>query len=84
MEKDFIVCIDASKQGLRAVLMQKGRVIAYAFRKLKKHENLYATHDLELAVVMLALKLWRHYLIRRSFELRIDHQILKRLFTQMD
>jgi hypothetical protein len=63
MEKDFTVCTDASKQGLGAVLMQDGGVIAYASRKLKKHEELYATHDLELAAVMLALKLWRHYLV---------------------
>jgi hypothetical protein len=62
MEKDFTVYTDASKQGLGAVLKQDGGVIAYAPRKLKKHEELYATHDLELAAVMLALKLWRHYL----------------------
>ena len=43
--------------------MQDGGVIAYVSRKLKKHEELYATHDLELAVVMIALKLWRHYLV---------------------
>jgi hypothetical protein len=63
MEKDFIVYTDASKQGLGAVLMHDGGVIAYASRKLKQHEDIYATHDLELAVVMLALKLWRHYLL---------------------
>jgi hypothetical protein len=63
MEKDFTVCMDASKQGLGVVLMQDGGVIAYVSRKLKKNEELYATHDLELAAVMLALKLWRHYLV---------------------
>jgi hypothetical protein len=63
MEKVFIVYTDASKQGLGAVLMQDGGVIAYASRKLKKHEEIYATHDLELAALMLALKLWRHYLV---------------------
>jgi hypothetical protein len=63
MEKDFMVCTDASKQGLGAVLMQDGGVIAFASRKLKKHEELYTTHDLELAAIMLALKLWRHYLV---------------------
>jgi hypothetical protein len=63
MEKDFMVCTDDSKQGLGAVLMQDGGVIAYASRKLKKHKELYATHDLELAAVMLALKIWRHYLV---------------------
>ena len=63
MEKDFTVFMDASKQGLGAVLMQDGGVIDYTSRKLKKHEELYATHDLELAAVMLAMKLWRHYLV---------------------
>jgi hypothetical protein len=64
--------------------MQDGGVMAYASRKLKKHEDLYATHDLELAAVMLALKLWRHYLVGRNFELKTDHQSLKHLFTQRD
>jgi hypothetical protein len=45
------------------MLMQDGGVIAYASRKLKKHEESYVTHDLELAAVMPALKLWRHYLV---------------------
>ena len=84
MDKDFMVCTDASKQGLGAVLMQEGGVIAYASRKLKPHEEKYATHDLELAVVMLALKLWRHYLVGRSFTLKIDHQSLQYIFTQRD
>ena len=61
MEKDITVCTDSSKKGLGAVLMEDGRVIASASRKLNKHEDLYTTHDLELVVVMLALKLWRHY-----------------------
>jgi hypothetical protein len=82
MEKDYTVCTDASKQGLGAVLMQDGGVIAYASRKLKQHEEIYATHDLELVVVMLALKLWRHYLVGRSFELKTNHESLKHLFTQ--
>jgi hypothetical protein len=59
-------------------------VIAYASRKLKKHKELYATHDLELAAVMLALKLWRHYLVGQNFELKTYHQSLKHLFTQRD
>ena len=59
-------------------------MISYASRKLKKHEELYATHDLELAVVVLALKLWRHYLVGQNFELKTDHQSLKHLFTQRD
>ena len=66
MEKDITVFTDASKQGLGVVLMQDGGVIAYASRKLKKNEELYTTHDLELAAVMLALKIWRHYLGGRN------------------
>ena len=84
MEKEFTVCTDASQQGLGAVLMQDGGVIAYASRKLKVHEESYATHDLELAAIMLALKLWRHYLIGRSFILKTDHQSLQYIFTQRD
>jgi hypothetical protein len=64
--------------------MQDGGVIAYASRNLKKHEELYVNHDLELAIVMLALKIWRHYLVGRNFELKMDHQSLKHLFTQRD
>ena len=58
----FIVYSDASRQGLGCVLMQNDRVIAYASRQLKKHEENYPTHDLELAAVVFALKIWRHYL----------------------
>ena len=56
ISKDFVVYCDASHQGLSCVLMQDGRVIAYASRQLKEHENRYPTHDLELAVVVHALK----------------------------
>jgi hypothetical protein len=63
MDKDFTVCMDASKQGLGVVLMQDGGVIAYASWKLKHHEEIYAMHDLELETMMLALNIWRHYLV---------------------
>ena len=53
---------DDSRQGLGCVLMQNYRVIAYAYRQLKKHEEKYPTQDLELAAVVFALKIWRHYL----------------------
>ena len=56
--KEFVVCIDASVDGLGVVLMQDGRVIAYESRKLKDHEIFYPTHDLELAAVMHALTKW--------------------------
>ena len=84
MEKDFTVYMDASKQGLGAVLMQDGGVIAYASRNLKQHEEIYTTHDLELVVVMLALKLWRNYLVGQRFELKTNYKSLKNLFTQRD
>ncbi|KAL5541432.1 hypothetical protein UlMin_043476 [Ulmus minor] len=61
-DTDFTVYCDASKISLGAVLMQNGRVIFYASRQLKIHEKNYPTHDLELAAVVFALKIWRHYL----------------------
>ena len=64
---------DASGIGLGCVLMQSGRVIAYGSRQLKEHEKNYATHDLELATVVFALKQWRHYLYGETFEVHCDH-----------
>jgi hypothetical protein len=63
IEKPFDVYCDASSSGLGCVLMQEGRVIAYASRQLRWHEEHYPTHDLELAAVFHALKIWRHYLL---------------------
>ena len=60
--------------------MQDNHMICYETRKLKDHENNYDTHDLELAAIVHALKMWRHYLMGRKFELRIDHCGLKYLF----
>ena len=82
--KEFVVCTDASLDGLGAVLMQDGRVIAYESRKLKNHEINYPTHDLELAAVMHALTKRRHFLLGQRFELHTDHQSLQYLFTQPD
>ncbi|RVW20291.1 Retrovirus-related Pol polyprotein from transposon 17.6 [Vitis vinifera] len=59
----FVVYSDASHQGLGCVLMQHGRVVAYASRQLKPYERNYPTHDLELAAVVFALKIWRHFLL---------------------
>ena len=81
---NFVVCTDASAQGLGAVLMQNGKVVAYASRQLRPHEENYPTHDLELAAVVFALKLWRHYLYGETFEIFTDHQSLKYIFTQKD
>nr|GFC77563.1 putative reverse transcriptase domain-containing protein [Tanacetum cinerariifolium] len=62
--ENFIVYCDASHKGLGAVLMRNKKVIAYVSRQLKIHEKNYTTHDLELGVVVFALKMWRHYLYR--------------------
>ena len=71
--KKFDIYSDASKTGLGAVLMQNGKVIAYASRQLKDHERNYPTHDLELAAVVFALKLWRHYLYGVQCQIYTDH-----------
>jgi hypothetical protein len=63
MDEEFLVCTNASKEGLGKVLMQDDRVIAYISRKLRRHEENYATHDLELLAIVYALRFWRHYLI---------------------
>jgi hypothetical protein len=80
--EDFVVCTDACKEGLSGVLSQNGFVVCYDSRKLKEHERLYATHDLELASIMHALKKWRHYLMGKRFEPRKNHNGLKYLFDQ--
>ena len=80
----FQVYCDASRHGLGCVLMQEGKVVAYASRQLKPHELNYATHDLELCAVIHALKIWRHYLIGNRIEVFSDHKSLKYLFTQND
>ncbi|WVZ80440.1 hypothetical protein U9M48_027913 [Paspalum notatum var. saurae] len=80
--KPFDVYCDASGNGLGYVLMQEGRVIAYASRQLRKHEANYATHDLELAAVVHALKIWRHYLLGNTCHIYTDHKSLKYILTQ--
>jgi hypothetical protein len=82
IEKPFDVYCDASRIGLGCVLMQEGRVIAYAPRQLKKHEVNYPTHDLELAAVVHALKIWRHYLLGNKVHIFTDHKSLRYIFTQ--
>ena len=82
--KDFQVYCDASRHGLGCVIMQEGRVVAYASRQLRPHEGNYPTHDLELAAVVHALKIWRHYLIGNRCEVYTDHKSLKYIFTQPD
>jgi hypothetical protein len=84
IEKPFDVFCDASKNGLGCVLMQDGRVIAYVSRQLRKHEVNYPTHDHELAAVMHALKIWRHYLLGNVCSIYTDHKSLKYIFTQSE
>jgi len=80
----YVVYTNASKKGLGCVLMQQDRVVAYASRQLKKHEKNYPTHDLELAAIVYALKIWRHCLYGEECKIHTDHQSLKYIFTQRD
>ena len=80
----FEVYCDASHQGLGCVLMQNRKVVAYASRQLKVHERNYPTHDLELAAVVFALKIWRHFLYGATFNVFSDHKSLKYLFDQKE
>jgi hypothetical protein len=64
--------------------MQEGRVKSYSSRKLRRHEEHYPTHDLELATVVMALRTWRHYLHGNVVHIYTDHKSLKYIFTQLD
>ncbi|GJX87763.1 putative reverse transcriptase domain-containing protein [Tanacetum coccineum] len=79
-----MVYYDASNQGLGCVLMQRGKVIAYASRQLKTHEKNYTTHDLELGAVVFALKTWRHYLYGTKSVIYTDHKSLQHIFDQKE
>jgi hypothetical protein len=70
------------KKDNKFVLMQNEKVIAYASRLLKPHEQNYLTHDLELAAIVHALKIGRHYLIENKCKVFTDHKSLKYIFTQ--
>ncbi|KAG8483060.1 hypothetical protein CXB51_021951 [Gossypium anomalum] len=82
--KDFTVYSDASHVGLGYVLMQEGKVVAYTSRQLKPHEVNYPTHDLELAAIIFALKIWRHYLYGERCVLYMNHKSLKYFLTQKE
>jgi hypothetical protein len=81
IHKAFDVYCDASHLGLGCVLMQEGKVIAYASRQLWKHEKNYPTHDMELAAVVHALKIWRHHMIGNKCKIFTNHKSLKYIFT---
>ncbi|GJS23435.1 putative reverse transcriptase domain-containing protein [Tanacetum coccineum] len=82
--ENFIVYCDASHKGYGVVLMQKEKVIVYASRQLKKHEENYTTHDLELGAVVFALKLWRHYLYGTKCTVYTDHKSLQYILDQKE
>ena len=75
---------DASGDELGCVLMQFRRVVAYGSKQLKNHEQNYLTHDLELAAIVFALKIWRNCLYGEQFKVFLDHKSLRYIFTQRD
>ncbi|KAA3484354.1 DNA/RNA polymerases superfamily protein [Gossypium australe] len=82
--KEFVTFNDVSLNGLGCVLMQEGKVMAYASRQLKPYKKNYPTHDLELAAIVFALKIWRHHLYNEKCHIFIDHKSLKYIMTQKD
>ena len=80
----YVIYCDASKLGLGAVLMQHGKVITYASRQLKDYETYYPTHDLELAAIVFALKIWRHYMYGVQCDIYTDYKTPKYLFTRKE
>nr|GFB19230.1 putative reverse transcriptase domain-containing protein [Tanacetum cinerariifolium] len=79
-----MVYCDASHKGLGAVLIQREKVIAYASQQLKVHERNYTTHDLELGLVVFALKLWRYYLYGTRCTVFTNHKSLQHILDQKD
>ena len=82
--KEYVIFSDASLNGLGCVLMQEGKVVAYASRQLKLHEKNYPTHDFELAAIVFTLKIWRHYLYGEKCLIYTDHKSLKYLPLQIE
>nr|GEZ01242.1 putative reverse transcriptase domain-containing protein [Tanacetum cinerariifolium] len=82
--EDFVIYCDASLKGYEAVLMQREKVKAYAYRQLKTHEENYMTHDLELGAVVFALRLWRHYLYGVKCTVFTDHKSLQHILDQKE
>ena len=82
--KEYVIFSDASLNGLGCVLMQEGKVVTYASMQLKPRENNYPTHDLKLAAIVFALKIWRHYLYGEKHFIYTDHKSLKYLPSQRE
>ena len=82
--REYVMYSDASRIGLRWVLTHDGKVGAYALRQLKQHEQNYPTHDLELAAVVFALKMWQHYLYGEKCRIFTNHKSFKYLLTQKE
>ena len=82
--KEYTLYNDTSSIGLGCVLMQDRKVVSYASRQLKPHEQNYPTHDLELATVVFALKIWGHYLYEEKCRIYIDNKSLKYLLTHKE
>ena len=80
----YTVYCDASRAGLGCVLMQSGRVVACGSCQLKNHEQNYPTHDMELAAIVFALKIWCHYFYGEQFEVYSNHKSLKYIFNKRD
>ena len=81
-EKEFVVCTDACKRILGGIFMYEGQLICYESKKLNKHKQNYVTHDLELAMIIYALNMWRYYILGRMLVLMSDHSGLRYLFDQ--
>ncbi|GJX85320.1 putative reverse transcriptase domain-containing protein [Tanacetum coccineum] len=82
--EDFVVYCDVSGLGLGCVLMQRGKMIAYASRQLKIHEKNYTNHDLELGAVVFTLKIWRYYLYGTQSVIYTDHKSLQHICNQKE
>nr|GEW13748.1 hypothetical protein [Tanacetum cinerariifolium] len=82
--EDFVIYYDAFGLGLGCVLMQRGKVTAYASRQLKIHKKNYTTHDMELGAVMFALKIWRHYMYGTKSVIYTNHKSLQHIFSQKE
>ena len=83
-DKKYVIFSDASLNGLGCILMQMGKVVAYASRQLNPHEKNCPTYDMELAAIVFALKIWRHYLYREKCFIYTDHKSLKYLPSQRE